>query len=313
MPTRRQPRCGSLQFVPRKRAKKTHPRIRAWTKSDKAVPLGFAGYKVGMGHYMFNETRKTARFTKEVVREPFTIIECPPIVVLGIRAYKNNRGVCDVLSPKLKKSAQRRLPTPKKIKHSLDSLPEHDRVALLVHTQPDKTSIGKKIPEVFEIPLGGSKEDQLSYAKENLGKEILVTDVIEKGKFVDAHSITKGKGFQGVVRRDGVALRSHKSEKSVRAAVLGAEGFAKVNFTAHQPGQLGYHNRTQYNNPVISIEEKLKQPKGGFHKYGVTKNPCILVKGSIMGAKKRLVILTQALRAPKRQPHNQDITALYIP
>jgi large subunit ribosomal protein L3 len=40
-------------------------------------------------------------------------------------------------------------------------------------------------------------------------------------------------------------------------------------------------------------------PKGGFLSYGEVKNTCILIKGSIQGAKKRLVTMTAPLRAQK--------------
>ena len=49
-----------------------------------------------------------------------------------------------------------------------------------------------------------------------LGKEIKVEDVFESGVSVDVHGITKGKGFQGTVKRFGVPIRQHKAEKTKR-------------------------------------------------------------------------------------------------
>ncbi|MCK5630480.1 MAG: 50S ribosomal protein L3, partial [Nanoarchaeota archaeon] len=64
---------------------------------------------------------------------------------------------------------------------------------------PSLTGIGKKKPEMFEIAVGGNKEDQLNYAKSMLGKEINVADVFKGGQQLDIHAITKGKGVQGPV------------------------------------------------------------------------------------------------------------------
>ena len=52
MPKTRNPRHGSMQYWPRKRAKRSFPRIRSWGASKENKPLGFAGYKVGMTHVM---------------------------------------------------------------------------------------------------------------------------------------------------------------------------------------------------------------------------------------------------------------------
>ena len=43
MPTIRSPRRGSMQFWPRKRAKRMHARVRTWAEIKDVKPLGFAG------------------------------------------------------------------------------------------------------------------------------------------------------------------------------------------------------------------------------------------------------------------------------
>ena len=45
MPKAHKPRSGSMQFWPRKRAKKAYAKIRSWAKVDGIKLLGFAGYK----------------------------------------------------------------------------------------------------------------------------------------------------------------------------------------------------------------------------------------------------------------------------
>ena len=54
------PRKGSMQFWPRKRAKKIIARVRKWANVQEAKPLCFPGYKAGMTHIMFTDTRKTS-------------------------------------------------------------------------------------------------------------------------------------------------------------------------------------------------------------------------------------------------------------
>ena len=66
-------------------------------------------------------------------------------------------------------------------------------------------------------------------------------------------------------------------------------------------GQMGYHNRVQYNNLVLDIVDDVAtiNPKGGFINFGEVKNTCVLIKGSVPGAKKRLVTLTAPIREAK--------------
>ena len=56
MPQTRQPRRGSMQFWPRKRARRSYARVKAWANSDKPKLLGFAGYKVGMTHIIATDS-----------------------------------------------------------------------------------------------------------------------------------------------------------------------------------------------------------------------------------------------------------------
>ena len=59
-------------------------------------------------------------------------------------------------------------------------------------------------------------EEKIKFIKENLGKEISVSDIFENGQLIDFRGLTKGKGFSGPVKRFGISLKSHKSEKGRR-------------------------------------------------------------------------------------------------
>lgn len=67
-------------------------------------------------------------------------------------------------------------------------------------------------------------EEQLEYATSVLGKEINPADVFADGEHTDAIAVTKGKGFQGVVKRWGVRIQYGKAARSSKARVVGSIG-----------------------------------------------------------------------------------------
>jgi large subunit ribosomal protein L3 len=111
------------------------------------------------------------------------------------------------------------------------------------------------------------------------------------------HAVTKGKGFQGPLKRFGIGKKQHKTEKGVRRpGSLGPWRPARVSFHAPQAGQMGFFTRVNYNNKIVKIVGEEINPKSGFHRYGLVSNPCIIVKGSVQGPPKRAVLLTIAAR-----------------
>lgn len=299
MPKTRKPRSGSLQFWPRVKAKKNYAVIGSWLQNSNAKPFAFAGYKVGMTH--IQEARAGKKTAETMVTTPVTVIECPPLKPLSLRFYKKTpygfKVITEIFSKKLDKELGRKITMPKKSKE--EKIPEHyDYLKLVVYTQPKLTGIGNKKPEIFELPLGGD----LHYAKSLLEKEIKVEDVFKAGQIVDSHGITKGKGFQGPVKRFGVTLKQHKSEKKKRSAGnLGSFQPRKSNWRVPQHGQMGYHQRSEYNKLIMSInsDPSLVNQIGGFKNYGLVKNDYVLVKGSLPGPAKRLVILLDSVRGTK--------------
>ncbi len=316
MPRARKPRAGSMQFWPRVRAKYTYARIRNWVSGKEAKPLGFAGYKVGMTHLLINDNRQYSLTKGTDIFCPVTIVECPPLKTASIRFYKNTpyglKLVSELFAEQLAKELERKIIMPKKKGKEVTDGTDFDFIRLLCHTQPNLTNIGKQKPEVFEIAIGGNKEQQMDYAKERLGKEININDVFKEGQQLDAHALTKGKGFQGPVKRFGIQLRQHKSEKSRRnPGTLGAwRAQGHIMWRVAHAGKMGYHLRTEYNKWLIKIGNKAEEinTKGGFLHYGVVKNPYILVKGSIAGSQKRLIRFTEATRQGKNIPEAPQIT-----
>ncbi len=318
MPTTRRPRKGSLQYWPRKRARRSFARVRARLTGEPRL-LGFAGYKAGMTHCIVVDNRASSLTKGEDIFIPTTVIECPPLKILSIRFYKKTPSglmlANEVLSKDINKELSKRIILPKK-EPKLDSVKseDYDDIRVMVYTQPKLIGFKKK-PELFEMRIGGSLQEKFAYAKDNLGKEINVKDILKEGQQVDVHAVTKGKGFQGPVKRFGIGLKSHKSEKSRRQpGSLGPwRGQGGIMWRVAHAGQHGYHTRTEYNKRLIKIGERAKEinPKGGFLRYGNIKNPYILVKGSVAGTSKRLIRIAPAIRKNKKVPEEPP-TIAYI-
>jgi len=318
------PRRGSMAFWPRVRASRIYPKIRSWPKINEVIPVAFAGYKVGMTHAIIIENRKNSHLYGKEVQIPLTIIEVPPIKVLGLRIYKKTmdglKTVTEIISKEFDGKVLRKVKTLKPSKEeNIDNekLEKSSMVKLIVHTQPWLAGIGKKKPEIFEIPVGGSDIiKQYEYAKNLLGKEINIKEVFREGELVDTISITKGKGFQGVIKRFGVKIlpRPYKTDKKARAVQSkGAWGMRRIFPTTPFPGQMGFHRRTEYNKLIIKISDNPNEinPKSGWVRYGLVRSSWIAIKGSVGGPKKRLIILRKAIRPNPKIP-NEPPKVLYI-
>jgi len=292
-----------MQFWPRKRAQRKYARIRNWASSENAKPLGFAGYKVGMTHVLYTDAGKNSKSRGEDIFCPVTVIECPPLKVIGYQLYKS-----DVYGRKASggsvfnatKELSRKMKIRKKeIKVDDSKFSDIVDIRLVVQTQPALTGIGKKRPEIFELAIGGNDmKAKIDFAKNSVGKDIRVGEIFAEGQAVDTHSITKGKGTQGPVKRFGVAIRQHKAEKTKRGpATLGPWHPHHGNYTVPHAGKMGYHQRMQMNKWIMKISDDKKiNPAGGWLAYGTIRNDYIFLKGSVDGPSKRLIRMTVQLR-----------------
>jgi len=311
------PRRGSLAYLPRGRAKRTAGRIRFWPKvEDGPTILGFMGYKAGMTHIMMVEDKPGSLHAGKETAHPATVLDVPPIIVCAIRAYiKDPYGLKTFTEAWMKrppKDFDRALVLPeefdtetnmKKLEENAEKIAE---IRLLVATQPRLAAVPKKKPDITEIKVdGGSITEQIEYAKSILGKTVSITDVFKEGGFMDVVAITKGKGFQGPVKRWGIKLLPRKSRKTKRGvAAIGPWRPARVLYTVPRAGQMGYHQRTEYNKRILKmgIDGKEVTPKGGFVRYGEVKGTYVIVDGSLPGPAKRLIRLRYPARPPKKIP-----------
>lgn len=305
------PRRGSLAFRPRARFKRLTPRIRFWPEVEGKVRLlGFAGYKVNMTHCLMIDTSESSPFKGKEVFTPATIIETPPLNIVGIRLYGDSpqglkilwegwaKNLMENLSRRITSLSNRKNPQEPRVPDGL--VDKTKEVRVIVATQPHKSGIGKKTPEVFEIGVGGgSVSERVSYAMSILGKEVPIREVLEEGTYVDVFSVTKGKGFQGVVKRFRVKILDRKSNKTRRGvATLGPWKPSGVMYTVPRPGQMGYMQRMVRNLQVLKVVESPEEINavGGFHKYGLIRSAAIILSGSVPGTPKRLVKLRISAR-----------------
>lgn len=311
------PKRGSLAYLPRGRAASEIGRIRFWPKVEEGpILLGFMGYKAGMTRiFMIEDKEGSPSFGKEIVR-PATVVDTPPVTICAIRAYVSNQNGLQTFTEAWMKNPpkdlDRTLTLPeafdpeqsfKKLEENLEKIVEF---RLLIATQPRAAGPPKKKPDLMEVKAdGGSIEAQFEYAQKLLGRTVSVTDIFREGQFVDVVSVTKGKGFQGPVKRWGVKILPRKSRKTKRGvAVIGPWHPTRVLYTVPRAGQMGYFQRTEYNKRIlrIGVDGTDITPKGGFLRYGPVRGTYVLLDGSVPGPAKRLVRLRYPARPPTKVP-----------
>jgi len=307
-----QPRRGSMAYYPRGRAKSMEARIRAWPKLDSEEPkiLAHCGFKAGCVQIVSIDDRdKTPNAGKQLVSLG-TVLVTPPVLILGIRGYsKDHDGYhaeFDVYSNEIPKNMTKEISLKSK-EGSLDDaekkLNSIKEIFAIVAVSPSAAGLEQKKPYIFEAHVsGGDIQKQFNHVKELLGKEIKIDQIFETGANVDVAAITKGKGWQGVIQRMGAKRKQHKSRKTVREiGSLGPISPQNVMYTVPRAGQMGFHQRIEYDKRIMMIgnteEDKLKiNPDGGYKHLGLVKGDFIILKGSVPGTYRRLIKLRSQIR-----------------
>jgi len=169
---------------------------------------------------------------------------------------------------------------------------------------------------------GGDAAAKVEWGKALFERNVPVSSVFNPNEMVDAISITKGRGFEGVVTRWGVTRLPRKTHRGLRkVACIGAWHPARVKFSVARAGQNGYHHRTEMNKKIYRIGKgvhtdaegktdpkafnanattehdltvKSITPMGGFPHYGEVNEDYVMVKGGVPGVKKRVVTLRKS-------------------
>ena len=206
---------------------------------------GLIGKKIGM----------TSVFGADGKNIPCTVIEAGPCVVTQIRTEEVDGYAAVQLAYDEKKE-------------------KHTSAPMLGHFKKANTTPKRKLVE-FEN----------DFAKElQLGDQITVADIFtEEEAWVDVTGISKGKGFQGVVKRHGfagVGGQTHGQHNRLRApGSMGASSWPSRVFKGKRlAGRMGGERVKILNLKVIKV---------------IPENNLILVKGSIPGAKGSYVIVEE--------------------
>ena len=205
---------------------------------------GLIGKKIGM----------TSVFGADGKNIPCTVIEAGPCVVTQIRTEEQDGYAAVQLAYDEKKE-------------------KHTSAPLMGHFKKANTTPKRKLVE-FEN----------DFSRElNLGDVLSVADVISDDTWVDVTGISKGKGFQGVVRRHGfggVGGQTHGQHNRLRApGSMGASSYPSRVFRGKRlAGRMGGERVKILNLKVIKV---------------IAENNLILVKGSIPGPKGSYVIVEE--------------------
>ncbi len=208
---------------------------------------GILGKKIGM----------TEVFEKSGKLVPVTVIEVEPNVVTQVKTKENDGYEAVQLAA---------VTTREKLSNK----------AKLGHTKKANTAPKRFLKEIRGVDISNYE----------LGKEI-TADLFEAGEIVDVTGISKGKGYQGVIKKNNQhrGPMGHGSKYHRGVGSLGTMLPKRVLKGKALPSHMGHNQVTIQNLEIISID---------------TENNCILVKGSIPGAKKSLVIIKSAVKTDKK-------------
>ena len=132
-------------------------------------------------------------------------------------------------------------------------------------------------------------------SKYELGQELSV-EVFEEGEMVDVTGISKGKGFQGVIKRYNQSRgpMGHGSQYHRGVGSLGTMRPMRVFKGKKLPGHMGHVTITMQNLEVVAV---------------IPDENLILIKGNVPGAKKSLVIIKSAVKKPNTKKEKVELVS----
>merc|ERR1711966_151709 len=193
-----------------------------------------------------------------------------------------------------------------------------------------KLNLRLKKAHIMEIQVNGGADAKakVDFAKSLFEKEITVDTIFAKDEQIDVIGVTKGRGYEGVTTRWGVTRLPRKTHRGLRkVACIGSWPPARVSTTVPRAGQNGYFHRTEMNKKIYRIgkkgdgascqteadlTEKSVTPMGGFVHYGVVREDWLMLKGAVVGVKKRPLIVRKALMKHSSRKHLEKIDLRFI-
>jgi 50S ribosomal protein L3 len=217
---------------------------------------GILGKKIGM----------TQVFTKEGKLIPVTVVEVEPNVVTQIKTVAKDGYDAIQLATCT-------------VREKVSNKPK------MGHTKKANTE-----PKRFLREIRGVDVNDYS-----LG-QIVSVDIFNEGEMVDVSGISKGKGFQGVIKRHNQSCgpMGHGSQYHRGVGSLGTMLPMHVLKGKKMPGQMGNVKRTVQNLEIVSIDKE---------------NNLILIKGNVPGSKQSLVIIRTAVKMPGASKTPADLVS----
>jgi large subunit ribosomal protein L3e len=252
-----------------------------------------------MTHIVREVDKPGSKIHKKEVVEAVTIIETPPMVVVGLVGYiETPRGLRSLktvwaahLSDECKRRFYKNWYRAKKkaftkyaqkyrddikgrtIDRDLAKIKKFATVVrVIAHTQIGKIRIRQKKAHLIEIQVnGGSIADKVQFGLNLFEKHLPVDHVFKENEMIDCIGITKGHGYEGVTTRWGTTRLPRKTHKGLRkVACIGAWHPSRVKFSVPRAGQHGYHHRTEINKKIYRIG-KGEDPRNGSTPADVTE------------------------------------------
>ena len=156
----------------------------------------------------------------------------------------------------------------------------------------DKKEKASNKPEMGHVKKAGTSPQRflkeirgVNTADYTLG-QVISADVFSKGETVDVTGTSKGKGFQGVIKRwnQSRGPETHGSTYHRRVGSLGTMRPMRVLKGKKLPGHMGHETITIQNLMIVDVD---------------TENKYILVSGNVPGAKNSFVFIREAVKGSK--------------
>ena len=205
---------------------------------------GILGRKIGM----------TQVFAENGILIPVTVVEVLPNVVLQKKTVEVDGYEAIPLGVEDKR--EKRSNNPEK-----------------GHASKANTAPKRFVKEIRGVEIGGYE----------VGQEVKV-DLFAEGEMVDVSGISKGKGFQGVIKRHGQSRgpMAHGSRYHRRPGSMGPVAPNRVFKGKNLPGQTGGERITVQNLQIVKVD---------------TERNLLLVKGNVPGAKKSFIEIRSTVKA----------------
>ncbi|MBW05011.1 60S ribosomal protein L3, partial [Eschrichtius robustus] len=187
-----------------RRSSRHRGKVKSFPKDDSSKPVhltAFLGYKAGMTHIVREVDRPGSKVNKKEVVEAVTIVETPPMVIVGNVGYNWHKSKKKAFTKYCKKWQD--VDVKKQLERDFSSMKKYCQViCVIAHTQMRLLPLCQKKAHLMETQVnGGTVAEKLDWARERLEHQVPVNQVFGQDEMIDVIGVTKGKGYKGVTSR----------------------------------------------------------------------------------------------------------------